>query len=228
MITKIVELTNGFNWGKFMVARFDEKEWEHRSKIDGGTKMLGGRGWTPTSLLVLDLQTGEGAIFRPGGLAKVDLEKHAVWVCPMYHVFLNWLYNHPEYWREPKSILSLPDDLTLTDEETDKQSAIYGHRRSGPSQEVRAAKVRETELPRKSSKPVPAKLTGPQLEELRKLAQKPQNTYGKARARVQGNLVGMGLAEFADDKGNYASPLDGERCQITDRGRQMLTNGDGR
>ena len=43
-------------------------------------------------LVVLDLQTGEGAIFMPGGLAAADLDKHGIWVCPLFEPFLAWLY----------------------------------------------------------------------------------------------------------------------------------------
>ena len=80
MQTKFIEATNvdagGMNWGKFMVARFTESEWQRRSEV-GGQSMLAERGWTKDDLLVLDLQTGEGAVFKPGGYAKGDLDKHA-------------------------------------------------------------------------------------------------------------------------------------------------------
>jgi hypothetical protein len=67
------------NWGKFMIGRFDS-EWEYRNALDG-RNFLASRGWGPDHLLVLDMQTGEGAIFKPGGLASHDLnEKHQIWV----------------------------------------------------------------------------------------------------------------------------------------------------
>ena len=79
------------NWGKFMIGRFDT-EWEYRNALDG-RNFLSSRGWGPDHLLVLDMQTGEGAIFKPGGLASHDLnEKHQIWVCLLFEPFLNWLY----------------------------------------------------------------------------------------------------------------------------------------
>lgn len=78
------------NWGKFMLGRFTPEEWAAQSAVAG--TILSGRGWSPEHLLVLDLQTGEGSIFRPGGLASADLKKHAIWVCPLFPYFLDWLY----------------------------------------------------------------------------------------------------------------------------------------
>lgn len=94
MKTVIIEATNaahgGINWGKFLIGRFDT-EWGYRSVIDK-RPLVAGRGWSPTDLLVLDLQTGEGTIFSPKGYAKADLDKHQIWVCPMFEPFLTWLY----------------------------------------------------------------------------------------------------------------------------------------
>lgn len=142
MICRIVELTNLFNWGKFMVARFDRDEWRYKSRIDG-YGLIGGRGWTAEHLWILDLQTGEGAFFKPGGLAEADLNKHAIWVCPMFEVFLKWLYKHPEHW---KDITTIPEFLELTDKETMSQSAMAGYRRPGPDEAVREKKRAETKL----------------------------------------------------------------------------------
>jgi hypothetical protein len=125
----IMQATNyphGMNWGKFMLCRFDEQEWSRRSGIkecDNGRPMLPQLGWDRSNLWVLDLQTGEGALFRPGGLAVADLEKHAVWVCPMYRPFLEWLYN-----QDLSDITKLPDFVELPKAE----SAMYGYRRKGP------------------------------------------------------------------------------------------------
>lgn len=77
-----IEASDGtdFNWGKFAVMRFAEAEWAVRSQIDPCQSLIGGRGWTPQHIFVMDLQTGEGAMFRPGGSAHHDLEKHRIWV----------------------------------------------------------------------------------------------------------------------------------------------------
>jgi hypothetical protein len=66
--TKFIEVNNGFNWGKFLVMRFDQ-EWQVRSALpspyDG--PLLRQLGWAPEFVWVLDLQTGEGAFYRPNG-----------------------------------------------------------------------------------------------------------------------------------------------------------------
>jgi len=96
MQTRFIEASNhaagGFNWGKFMVARFTPEEWERKSTF-GGRNMLPERGWTPNHLLVVDLQTGEGALFRHGGHASIDLQKHRIRVCDLFQPFLEWLYS---------------------------------------------------------------------------------------------------------------------------------------
>lgn len=123
MKTKIVEVTNGpRNWGKFLLARFDS-EWEYESKVSPGHRLLAGRGWGPEHLLIVDLQTGEGAVFRPGGHAGHDLEKHKIWVCPMYEPFLVWLYRQD---------LSDLDRLPALVDLPEAEFQMYGHRRPGP------------------------------------------------------------------------------------------------
>jgi hypothetical protein len=131
VLTTIVELTNGINWGKFMLARFDSEEWGRRTLVDDSPFPLLMRcGWTFEHVWVLDLATGEGALFKPGGQVAIDLEKHRVWVCPMFEVFLGWFYAHPECWLD---LAAVPQLITLTDEETRAASALYGRRRSGPA-----------------------------------------------------------------------------------------------
>lgn len=128
MITKFIEATNveagGINWGKFMLARFDAEEWKRRSKVDDAI-MLRARGWSPSDLLVMDLQTGEAAMFSPGGYAKADLDKHRVWVCPLFEPFLCWLYK-----QDLSDLAKLPDLVWIDD----PRSALQGYRRPGPKE----------------------------------------------------------------------------------------------
>lgn len=102
MRTKFVETVQGLdtpaNHGKFMVALFEHGEWARPSAMDAhmghATSLVGRTGWTHEHVLVMDLETGEGAMFKPGGSPSADLDKHKVWVCPMFEPFLEWLYGH--------------------------------------------------------------------------------------------------------------------------------------
>jgi hypothetical protein len=126
---KFIEITNGpANWGKFAVATFTPEEWQQRAVIDGHS-IIAGRGWTDRHVWVLDLQTGEGAMFRPGGSAKHDLDKHAIWVCPMYQPMLEWLYSRVGDAKDvAAAIAALPDHVDLPD----APFALSGYRRPGP------------------------------------------------------------------------------------------------
>lgn len=132
MKTKLMEATNGpRNWGKFLIARFDV-EWEHASAVPltfgeevrdpVRNPLLVETGWNPRSVIVFDLQTGEGARFTPGGVASYDLNKHKVWVCPLFEPFLEWLYE-----QNLTDLDTLPDHVDLPD----APFAMSGYRRSG-------------------------------------------------------------------------------------------------
>jgi hypothetical protein len=139
MITKIIEATHGpdGNWGKFMLMRFDS-EWAYQSQLPTrnlhpieaalfrASPLLSKVGWSHKHLIVFDLQTGEGAIFYPGGHASYDLnQKHKIWVCPMFEPFLNWLYK-----QDLSDLTALPSVVTFTHEEA--EFAMSGYRRKGP------------------------------------------------------------------------------------------------
>ena len=114
------------NYGKFCVGRFDREEWSRPSVIapEFGS-LLGQRGWTPSHIWVMDLQTGEGAWFLPGGSAHWDLKKHAIWVCVLYEPFLKWLYR-----QDLSDLDALPDKVEFTMEEA--PFGLSGYRREGP------------------------------------------------------------------------------------------------
>jgi hypothetical protein len=122
MQMKFVECTNGMNWGKFMLLRFTEEEWQYRSKV-GGSPLLRARGWNTFHSWVCDLETGEGACFAffPHAHAHSDLQKHRVWVCPLFEPFLEWLYKQ-------KDPFDIPDVVHLPEAPGD----FYGYRRPGP------------------------------------------------------------------------------------------------
>lgn len=124
MRVKIIEVTNGFNWGKFLLGRFDD-EWDYQSTIDTlPIRLLRALGWGRDHFLFLDLQTGEGAIMRHGGKARADLNSHRIWVCPMAEPALVWLYA-----QDLSNLDALPALVELT--EAEAPSAMQGYRRAG-------------------------------------------------------------------------------------------------
>lgn len=130
MDTRFVEVTNGeFNWGKFLVARLDHEEVLRPSVISPEFgSLIRQRGWSKTDILVLDLETCEGAVFSPRGTyARGDLKKHQIWVCPMFEPFLGWLYQ-----QDLTDLSLLPDSLDLPD----AKFMAQGHRRTGPEDMV--------------------------------------------------------------------------------------------
>jgi hypothetical protein len=121
MDTKIIETEGAGNWGKFMVARFTwERGYVSALPAAEGAQPLAR--WAPNILLVLDLATGEGALFQPGGLPAADLDKHQVWVCPMFGGFLEWLYR-----QDLTDLAALPPLVHLPD----NQFSFAGYRRHG-------------------------------------------------------------------------------------------------
>lgn len=122
MRTYLFEATNGFNWGKFCVGVMDH-EWQWRSRVDTDDRrrLLAGRGWDDQHIWVMDLATGEGALFRHGGHAGRDLDKHKIWVCPLFEPFLEWFY---------KQDLGKLDELCAAVVQLpDAPSSLYGSRR---------------------------------------------------------------------------------------------------
>jgi hypothetical protein len=123
----------GFNHGKFAVGLFEPEEAERRSALERelgvDVRLLGRCGWAEGHVLVIDLQTGEGAMFLPGGSPRADLDKHRVWVCPMFEPFLGWLYDHIAREEGPDSewFDALPDLVEIPD----APASMQGYRREG-------------------------------------------------------------------------------------------------
>jgi len=130
MKTKIIEATNGpLNWGKFMVSRFDH-EWQVASSVDTRFKspLLQKIGWDRSMIWVADLQTMEAAAFSPGAVARSDLNKHQIWVCPLFEPFLEWLYE-----QDLSDLSALPDLVDLPSAPFN----LRGYRRPGSARNRR-------------------------------------------------------------------------------------------
>lgn len=116
------------NWGKFFCGRFTREEWGRPSAVSPRWSLLAQRGWTHDHVLVFDIETGEGAIFMPGGLASADLGKHKIWVCPMFEPFLTWLYQ-----QDLTDLDKLPGKVEF--EHSEAEFGMQGYRRSGPDED---------------------------------------------------------------------------------------------
>jgi hypothetical protein len=121
--TRIIEARSpAGNYGRFLLARMHQ-EWNVQSEVFDGP-VLFNTGYGPKHLWVLDLVTGEGACFLPGGLAAADLEKHRIWVCPLFEPFLVWLYE-----QDLADLDELPEVV-----EVDAPLQLRGYRRPGPDE----------------------------------------------------------------------------------------------
>jgi hypothetical protein len=121
VITRFIEATNGpQNWGKFMVGRLTREELLRESAVAPGRPLLQQIGHNPAAILVFDLQTREGGLFVPGGIAAADLDKHRIWVCPLFEPFLVWLYA-----QDLSDLDALPAVIDLPD----APFALAGYRR---------------------------------------------------------------------------------------------------
>lgn len=137
MKTLFIEATSPQgNWGKFAVGVFDQDELARPSAIDGHP-LVWGRGWAQGHVFVMDLQTGEGATFRMGGLARADLDKHKIWVCPLFEPFLTWLYLQPDPMNLPPTV------------ELDVPLAFAGYRRPGPEPDMTVCACGRWYVPKK-------------------------------------------------------------------------------
>ncbi len=110
---RFVEVTDGTLHGKFMIGVFGDDDHAEREAFSGAL-LLRNRGWSRDHFMLFDLQTGEGALFRPGGRARFDLHRTRICVCPVFEVFLDWLYTHiyehgPEWFHAiPRKMLIPP------------------------------------------------------------------------------------------------------------------------
>lgn len=117
MITQIIEGSDGALYGKWLVSQLSETERDRKTELPGfegsrsvwtfgGARKLGAH---PNALLVVDLQTDQGAVFIPGGLSDADLDTVGIWVCPLFRSFLHWLYE-----QDTSDVAQLPPFIELS------------------------------------------------------------------------------------------------------------------
>jgi hypothetical protein len=85
--------------------------------------LLSACGWSSKHLWIGDVQTGEGALFQPGGSPQADLEKHRMFTCPLFPHFLAWLYE-----QDFTDLAALPSYVELPD----APFKFAGQRGAGP------------------------------------------------------------------------------------------------
>jgi hypothetical protein len=139
MKTAIIEATNGEqNWGKFLVGVMTD-EWKHRSAVDveSQSPLLRLRAWSRDYIWVMDLETGEGALLCHRDVVRDALERHQVWVCPLFEPFVGWLFAQPMH-GDPEAWL---DGLPPLIDFPDAAFGLSGYRRGGPDDEERADPV---------------------------------------------------------------------------------------
>lgn len=112
MKTKIIETsdTAKFNWGKFLIGRFDH-EWEREAGVSPEEgSLLRSQGWGPDHILVMDLSVGHAAMFLPSRSAKpeIDIRNTGIYFCPLFSGFLEWVYQ-----QDLTDLDALPDYVEL-------------------------------------------------------------------------------------------------------------------
>lgn len=125
MHSRIIEATQGLNWGRFLVARFEDSEWQQTAQLAPGKSILASGGNSKDCFLLVDLVTGEGAIFEPHGIAAADLNggRHQIWVCLLFEPVLAWLYANKHLLAD---LAQLPAVIELP---PDTPGGLWGYRR---------------------------------------------------------------------------------------------------
>lgn len=105
MITHFIETTDGVAHGKFMLGCFDEREARTQTALPELTGSIfanagGRRKFEPRRILVVDLQTAQGAAFLLSDFytTRDELRALKAWVCPMYRPTVLWL---TDFWDKP-------------------------------------------------------------------------------------------------------------------------------
>lgn len=113
MKTKVIEVEEpvpGF-WCKFMIGVFTD-EWGHRPVVDApeyeATSLLRQLGWSRDHYLILDLESGQGAIFHRGSHPEWDERTKGLSRNPMLVPLWKWLQT-----QDLDRIQDFPDKVTL-------------------------------------------------------------------------------------------------------------------
>lgn len=96
MIQHFLEASNGGLWGKFLLLRHSPENLALKSSLPDfeNETLLRGRKFDDEMTMMVDLQTGTGAIYTLSNPfdALFSLEsKRRIWVCPLYRPTLFWL-----------------------------------------------------------------------------------------------------------------------------------------
>lgn len=127
---RFLEATDSFqsNHGKFALFNFGVNEWKFKAQTSSvkDTKYLlsdlrpvrrfgGGGKWTPTTIILFDLQTREGIAFDPTQSVEVVTRQflvHPVHVCPLFFPVMRFLaLNAARIWEVPNLLVLTPDDV---------------------------------------------------------------------------------------------------------------------
>lgn len=145
MICKIIEATDvgQFNHGKFMVRLFEHDEYNYMSRIAPEYLLRRFCNYPRATIWVDDLYTGEGCRFafpsyrikenreQRAAHVKESLNRHRIWVCPMFEPFVTWLLG-----QDLSDLSCLPD---VVDSLPDDACSFWGYRRPGPPESSEAS-----------------------------------------------------------------------------------------
>ena len=134
MITRFVEVTDGFAYGKFMVCRMDGAELSTETAMPeamSGQRLLtyaGRRRFNERTTLVIDLQIGSGYAWplENGEIGfhhylhnKLPPAEVRRTVCPLYLPFVLWLHEQGKWAEGAGSIEDIPRYLDLRETQVD-------------------------------------------------------------------------------------------------------------
>ena len=137
VITRFVEVTDGFAYGKFMVCRLDAAELATKTAMPDadGERLLtygGRRRFNERTTLVVDLQIGSGFAWplENGPIGFHHYLHHKLLpaevrrvVCPLYLPFVLWLHTEGAWAEGAGSLEDIPRYLDLRNVDVEREAA---------------------------------------------------------------------------------------------------------